>query len=80
MPPRPAGNLRLVDADPTELVRSGYNAISRAYRSDDDPANQYGPWLASLLERIPPAGDRSWTSAAAAVSRSPAGWPPPGIR
>jgi len=45
-----------VDADPAELVRSGYNAISRAYRSDDDPAREYGPWLASLLERIPGQG------------------------
>jgi SAM-dependent methyltransferase len=45
-----------VDADPAELVRSGYNAVSRAYRSDDDPAHEYGPWLASLLERIPGRG------------------------
>jgi hypothetical protein len=45
-----------VDADPVELVRSGYNAISRAYRSDDDPAHEYGPWLAGLLERIPGRG------------------------
>lgn len=42
-----------MDADPVELVRSGYNAISRAYRDDDDPAHQYDPWLAGLEERIP---------------------------
>jgi SAM-dependent methyltransferase len=45
-----------VDADPVELVRSGYNAISRAYRSDDDPAHRYGPWLAGLQERMPGHG------------------------
>ena len=51
-----ADNLLLVDADPVELVRSGYNAISGAYRSDDDPAHEYDPWLAGLLERIPGRG------------------------
>lgn len=56
MPLRTADNLPLMDADPVELVRSGYNAISRAYRSDDDPDREYGPWLASLLERIPGRG------------------------
>jgi SAM-dependent methyltransferase len=36
VPLRAADNLLLVDADPVEMVRSGYNAISGAYRSDDD--------------------------------------------
>jgi SAM-dependent methyltransferase len=45
-----------VDADPVELVRSGYNAISRAYRGDDDPAPEYDAWLALLQERIPRRG------------------------
>jgi SAM-dependent methyltransferase len=45
-----------VVTDPVELVRSGYNAVSRAYRSDDDPAHKYDPWLAGLLERIPGRG------------------------
>jgi hypothetical protein len=35
-----------MDADPVDLVRSGYNSISRTYRGDDDPAREYGPWLA----------------------------------
>jgi SAM-dependent methyltransferase len=56
VPLRTADNLLLVDTDPVELVRSGYNAISRAYRSDDDPAHKYDPWLAGLLERIPGRG------------------------
>ena len=56
VPLRAADNLLLVDADPVELVRSGYNAISGAYRSDDDPAHEYDPWLAGLLERIPGRG------------------------
>jgi hypothetical protein len=45
-----------MDADPVDLVRSGYNSISRDYRGDDDPAREYGPWLAGLLERIPGRG------------------------
>ena len=45
-----------MDADPVELVRSGYNAISRAYRSDDDPAHEYDPWLDALQEGIPARG------------------------
>lgn len=53
VPLHAAGNLLLVDADPVELVRSGYNAIPGAYRSDDDPAHEYAPWLACLLGRIP---------------------------
>src|ERR1039457_6956812 len=56
VPLRAADNLLLVDADPVEMVRSGYNAISGAYRSDDDPAHEYDPWLAGLLERIPGRG------------------------
>jgi SAM-dependent methyltransferase len=45
-----------VDPDPVELVRSGYNAISLNYRGDDDPAREYGSWVASLRERIPGGG------------------------
>jgi SAM-dependent methyltransferase len=45
-----------MDADPVDLVRSGYNSIPRAYRGDDDPAREYVPWLAGLLERIPGRG------------------------
>lgn len=42
--------------DRRDLVRSGYNALSCAYRGDDDPAGQYGPWLAGLRDRLPPHG------------------------
>ncbi len=45
-----------MDTDPVELVRSGYNAISRAYRGDDDPAHEYDHWLADLEARIPDCG------------------------
>jgi SAM-dependent methyltransferase len=45
-----------VDADPVEQVRSGYNAVSRRYRGDDDPAHEYDTWLALLQERIPRHG------------------------
>lgn len=42
-----------MDPDPVELIRAGYNALSLHYRSDDDPASGYEPWLADLQERIP---------------------------
>jgi SAM-dependent methyltransferase len=42
-----------MDTDPVELVRSGYNTLSRHYRGDDDPAGDYEPWLAKLEKRIP---------------------------
>ncbi|HET9897530.1 MAG TPA: class I SAM-dependent methyltransferase [Streptosporangiaceae bacterium] len=45
-----------MDANPARLVRSGYNAISLDYRSDDDPAREYEPWLACLQERVPDRG------------------------
>ena len=45
-----------MDADPVALVRSGYNAISRTYRGDDDTAREYQPWLARLQESIPQGG------------------------
>ncbi|MFI0355333.1 class I SAM-dependent methyltransferase [Actinomadura sp. 9N407] len=35
--------------DPSDLVRSGYNALSRHYREDDDTTEQYDRWLADLL-------------------------------
>jgi len=54
--PFAAGNLLPVNVDPVEVVRSGYNAISRAYRGDDDPAHEYDPWLDGLQERIPARG------------------------
>lgn len=42
-----------MDADPVELVRAGYNALSLHYRDDDGPAFGYEPWLADLEERTP---------------------------
>jgi 2-polyprenyl-3-methyl-5-hydroxy-6-metoxy-1,4-benzoquinol methylase len=42
--------------DQTELVRSGYNALSYHYRNDDDDEGGYAPWLAELRERLPAAG------------------------
>jgi SAM-dependent methyltransferase len=40
-------------ADPTDLVRRGYDAVSDRYRCDGAPDGQYAPWLASLHERLP---------------------------
>ena len=45
-----------MDTDPTEMVRSGYNALSRHYRADDDTPDQYHRWLADLLDRLPERG------------------------
>jgi ubiquinone/menaquinone biosynthesis C-methylase UbiE len=42
--------------DPADLVRSGYNALSRHYRGDDDTTEQYDRWLADLLVRLPEHG------------------------
>jgi 2-polyprenyl-3-methyl-5-hydroxy-6-metoxy-1,4-benzoquinol methylase len=41
------------DADPTELVRRGYDSVSRRYRGDDDNPAEYIPWLADLERRLP---------------------------
>jgi 2-polyprenyl-3-methyl-5-hydroxy-6-metoxy-1,4-benzoquinol methylase len=40
--------------DPTELVQHGYDSLSYRYRADDDNPAEYAPWLAALLERLPP--------------------------
>jgi ubiquinone/menaquinone biosynthesis C-methylase UbiE len=45
-----------MDTDPSDLVRSGYNALSRHYRGDDDTTEQYDRWLADLLVRLPEPG------------------------
>jgi SAM-dependent methyltransferase len=45
-----------MDADPADLVRSGYNALSRRYRGDDDTAHEYDRWLAGLRDRLPERG------------------------
>lgn len=45
-----------MDTDPTDLVRSGYNALSRHYRGDDETTEQYDRWLADLLVRLPERG------------------------
>lgn len=45
-----------MSTDPTELVRSGYNALSRLYRGDDDTSGRYDDWLDDLLARLPERG------------------------
>lgn len=42
-----------MDADPTELVRHGYDTVSRRYRRDDDNPAEYTPWLTTLQRRLP---------------------------
>lgn len=46
-----------MDTDPTDLVRSGYNALSHHYRGDEDNPEPYGRWLSDLLTRLPKRGD-----------------------
>jgi SAM-dependent methyltransferase len=41
--------------DETELVRRGYDALSRLYRADDASQGRYEPWLERLLARLAPA-------------------------
>lgn len=67
-----------MDTDSADLVRSGYNAVSRRYRGDDDTTEQYDRWLADLLTRLPERGDvldRSTTSPASCTT-SPGGCAP----
>lgn len=45
-----------MDANPADLVRSGYNALSRHYRGDDDTPHEYDRWLADLRDRLPERG------------------------
>lgn len=45
-----------MDGSPANVVRSGYNALSRCYRGDDDPAHEYDGWLGGLRDRLPAAG------------------------
>jgi len=42
-----------MDTDPAGLVRSGYNALSHHYRSDDGTAHEYDGWLSDLRVRLP---------------------------
>jgi SAM-dependent methyltransferase len=42
-------------SDERDLVRRGYNALSRHYRRDDADDGQYAPWLADLHQRLPPS-------------------------
>jgi SAM-dependent methyltransferase len=48
----PAGRYR-GNVDPKEIVRTGYDAASFAYRADDAPDELEGEWLAGLTERLP---------------------------
>jgi 2-polyprenyl-3-methyl-5-hydroxy-6-metoxy-1,4-benzoquinol methylase len=42
-----------MDTSPGDAVRSGYNALSRHYRGDDDTPQEYQHWLADLQGHIP---------------------------
>ena len=43
--------LKLVE-DPKDIVRRGYDLVSRAYRADDADDGQYGNWLDLLDQRV----------------------------
>jgi SAM-dependent methyltransferase len=45
-----------MDDNPLDLVRTGYNVLSRHYRGDDDSPRQYDGWLTDLQGRLPPGG------------------------
>ncbi|MBB5791587.1 class I SAM-dependent methyltransferase [Jiangella mangrovi] len=44
---------RDIDADPKEIVRRGYDAVSLHYRADDADPETHRPWVAELTERLP---------------------------
>ncbi|MEP7022701.1 MAG: class I SAM-dependent methyltransferase [Actinomycetota bacterium] len=39
---------------PKDIVRRGYDRISRLYRADDASEGRYAPWISLLLERLSP--------------------------
>src|SRR5438270_14095680 len=41
-----------MDINPADLVRSGYNALSRHYRGDGDAPQEYDEWMAGLTDRL----------------------------
>jgi SAM-dependent methyltransferase len=42
--------------DPKEIVRTGYDAVSSAYRSDDEKDEKYERWLAAIAPEVPAGG------------------------
>jgi SAM-dependent methyltransferase len=52
----PGRSLFVIDADPADLVRPGYDALSHRYRGDDDTPQHYDRWLAALRDRLPDRG------------------------
>jgi SAM-dependent methyltransferase len=43
--------------DPRDIVRSGYDAVSTAYRPDNAPEDGYAVWLDDLAARLPDGAD-----------------------
>ncbi|HUQ40315.1 MAG TPA: class I SAM-dependent methyltransferase [Acidimicrobiales bacterium] len=46
-----------MEADPREVVRRGYDALSYRYRGDDDAPAEYAAWRDELLGRLPAGAD-----------------------
>jgi SAM-dependent methyltransferase len=47
----------MVTGGGSDVVRAGYNAVSRRYRGDGDSPDEYRRWLADLRNRLPGRGD-----------------------
>jgi 2-polyprenyl-3-methyl-5-hydroxy-6-metoxy-1,4-benzoquinol methylase len=47
----------MTSPDPREVVRRGYDALSRRYRADDAGEGEYGPWLDELRAVLRPGAD-----------------------
>jgi SAM-dependent methyltransferase len=45
--------MTVVNPDPTELVRRGYDRLSHRYRGDDDDPGEYAAWLTHLQQGLP---------------------------
>lgn len=52
----PRSSSSLSEVDPKDLVRSGYDAVSLAYRTDDADDDEYGGWLAEIAPELPVGG------------------------
>lgn len=57
--------------DPKDVVRQGYDVISRTYRADDADAGNYAGWIARLREYLP---DTGWTGAEVDWKGAPMSW------
>jgi SAM-dependent methyltransferase len=47
----------MADVEPVDVVRHGYDAVSRLYRADGDEPSEYRSWLTTLRRHLPDRAD-----------------------